>query len=218
MRDRYLKQMQAVNDDLLRMGSRVEHALNDAVRALGQWNTDLAQQVITNDREIDAIRTSVEEAVFFITATQQPVATDLRSLFAAVAIAAELERSGDYAKGIAKRVGRCLRSPALIEVPPGLLRLGAMSQAMLNTCLNAFVHMDLAAARSLALDDQRVDELEDQVMAELLTIARQDPTKIECAIHLMDVAHTLERVADRATNVAERIVFISTSTTEVLNS
>lgn len=219
MRDRYLKQLKLVHDDLLRMGSRVEHALADAMRALATWDTNLAQQVVAGDLEIDTARTDIEEAVLQLLATQQPVlATDLRTLNATIAIVGELERNGDYAKGIAKRVGRCLRAPALLDPPSGLYRMGTLAQSMLNTSLDSFVRLDVALARSLAIEDERVDLLEDQVIAELMAAARQDPVKLDCAICLLDVAHTLERLADRTTNIAERVIFIATNVVEQLNA
>jgi len=219
MRDRYLRQLKIVHDDLLRMGSRVEHALADAMRALETWDTSVAQHVIAGDREIDDARTTIEEAVLELLATQQPVlATDLRTLNATIAIAGELERAGDYAKGIAKRIERCLRAPALIETPTGLHRMGALAQAMLHTCQDAFVRLDVGLARSLASEDERVDELEDQVVAELMSAARNDSAKLDCAIYMLDVAHTLERLADRTTNIAERVIFIATNVTEQLNA
>jgi phosphate transport system protein len=219
MRDRYLRQLKIVHDDLLRMGSRVEHALADAMRALEKWDTSIAQHVIAGDKEIDEARTTIEEAVLELLATQQPVlATDLRMLNATIAIAGELERAGDYAKGIAKRVERCLKAPVLIETPPGLHRMGGLAQTMLHTCQDAFVRLDVNLARSLAHEDERVDELEDQVVAELMSAARQDPAKLDCAIYMLDVAHTLERLADRTTNIAERVIFIATNVTEQLNA
>jgi phosphate transport system protein len=219
MRERYLKQLKSVHDDLLRMGSRVEHSLADAMRALVRWDTALARQVIAGDHEIDSARTAIEEAVLDLLAIQQPVlATDLRTLNATIAIAGELERAGDYAKGIAKRVERCLRAPALLEPPAGLHRMGALAQNMLHTTLDAFVRLDVALARSLANEDERVDELEDQVVVEVMDAARQDPAKLDCAIYLLDVAHTLERLADRTTNIAERVIFIATNVVEELNA
>lgn len=218
MRDRYVKQLKTVHDDLLRMGSRVEHSLADAMRALETWDTSLADHVIAGDKEIDAARTSIEEAVQNLLATQQPVlATDLRMLNATVSIAGELERAGDYAKGIAKRVGRCLRAPELIETPGQLHRLGEYAQHMLNAALDSFVRLDVNLARTLAFEDERVDELEDQVSADLLNIVRTNPNTLDCVINLLDVAHTLERVADRATNIAERVIFIATNQQETLN-
>jgi len=219
MRERYLKQLRLVHDDLLRMGSRVEHSLADAMRALARWDTDLAHQVIAADQEIDASRTAIEEAVLDLLATQQPVlATDLRTLNATIAIAGELERAGDYAKGIAKRVERCLHAPVLLQPPADLHRMGVLAQNMLHTTLDAFVRLDVALARSLANEDELVDALEDQIIAEVLAAARQEPEKLDCAIALLDVAHTLERLADRTTNIAERVIFIATNVVEQLNS
>ena len=219
MRARYVKQLNLVHDDLLRMGSRVEHALTDAMRALETWDTSLARHVVTGDQEIDEARNAIEEAVLELLATQQPVlATDLRTLNATIAIAGELERAGDYTKGIAKRVERCLRAPTLLEAPAGLHRMGTLAQDMLHTCLDSFVRLDVPMARSLASADERVDELEDQVIAELMNAVRQDSNKLDCAICLIDVAHTLERLADRTTNIAERVIFIATNVTEELNS
>ena len=164
MRARYVKQLNLVHDDLLRMGSRVEHALTDAMRALETWDTSLARHVVAGDQEIDEARNAIEEAVLELLATQQPVlATDLRTLNATIAIAGELERAGDYTKGIAKRVERCLRAPTLLEAPAGLHRMGALAQDMLHTCLDHSSGCDVPMARSLAGADERVDELEDQV-------------------------------------------------------
>ncbi len=219
MRERYLKQLKVVHDNLLRMGSRVEHALSDAMQALEQWDPIRAKQVIQDDDEIDALQKSIEEAVLELLATQQPVlGTDLRRLSATVAIAGELERAGDYAKGIARRVERCLKAPSLMDTPAGLHRMGEYAQHMLNASLDAFVHVDVGLARSLANEDMKVDELEDQVTAELLDAARQDPSKFDCAIYMLDVTYTLERLCDRATNIGERVIFIATSVTEELNA
>jgi phosphate transport system protein len=219
MREHYIKQLRLIHDDLLRLGSRVEHALVDAMGALRSWDVSRAQQVIAGDPEIDAARADIEEAVLEVLATQQPVlATDLRTLNATIAIAGELERAGDYAKGIARRVSRCLQTPSVIDPPAGLSQMGTFAQAMLHASLDAFVRHDIALARSLAAEDDRVDALEDQVIAELINAARQNPARLECAIFLLDIAHTLERLADRTTNIAERVIFIATNLMEELNS
>lgn len=218
MRQHYQKQLKMVHDDLLRMGSRVEHSLSDAMKALTNWDSTLAKQVIAGDAEIDSLQTSIEEAVLRLMATQQPIlATDLRTLNATVSIANELERSGDYAKGIAKRVLRCLQAPTLIEVPSGMLRMGTLTQQMVQTSLDSFVKLDVELARSLADVDEKVDALEDQVVAELLDAARKDPVKLDAVVNLLDVAHVLERMADRSTNIAERVIFIATNVTATIN-
>lgn len=218
MRERYSRQLQVVYDDLLRMGSRVEHALADAMRALADWDVALAARVIAQDHEIDLARSLIEEAVIDLLATQQPVlATDLRGLNATIAITSELERAGDYAKGIAKRVERCLQAPVLLEPPPALFRMGTLAQQMLHTSLDAFVHLDVELARSLAPEDERVDELEETIVRVLMDSARSNPLHLDSAIYLLDIAHTLERLADRTTNIAERVVFIATNVIEDLN-
>lgn len=217
MREHYLKQLQSVHDDLLRMGSRVEHQLADAIKALDRLDTELAREIVARDREIDTARNAIDERVFQLIATQQPVATDLRSLLAAIAIAGELERAADYAKGIAKKVERSLQTPSLIEAPKELYRLGTLVQTMLHTCLDAFVQLDVTLARSLGEKDQEIDDLEDRVIEMLKDTARQDPRKLDCALLLIDTAHVLERFADRTTNIAERVIFIATAQAEELN-
>ena len=96
--------------------------------------------------------------------------------------------------------------------------MGTLAQNMLHISLDAFVRLDVGLARSLSVEDERVDLLEDQVIAELMNAARQDANKLDCAIYLLDVAHTLERLADRTTNIAERVIFIATNVVEQLNA
>jgi phosphate transport system protein len=217
MRERYIRQLRTIHDDLLRMGSRVEVALSTSVRALDRWDLDLAQEVINNEPEINTARTEIEEKVREIIAMQQPVATDLRVLLAGVAIAGELERVGDYARGIAKRVGRCLQTPQLVEVPVELRRLGTLVQTSLSTALDSYVNMDVTLARTLGDQDEEIDALEDQVVALLLERVRTDLPTLDCVINLLDVAHVLERSADRATNIAERVIFVATANVEEIN-
>ncbi|HMO59975.1 MAG TPA: phosphate signaling complex protein PhoU [Roseiflexaceae bacterium] len=217
MREHYINQLRQVQDDLVRMGSRVEHALTNAVRALERWDTDLAHQVIAGDGEIDEARASIDEAVQDLIATQQPVARDLRILLATIAISAELERAGDYAKGVAKKVELCLQAPILIEVPQELHRLGTLAQTMLHTSLDSFVQLDVTLARSLAEQDEQIDALEDQVIELLHDKIREDIRALKSATYLLDVAHVLERTADRATNIAERVIYIATASVEELN-
>lgn len=217
MRDHYLKQLQHTRDEILRMSSRVEHALHGSLEALKTWNSDLAQQVIAGDREINEAARQIEDNVLTLIATQQPVASDLRSLIAIIEIAHELERSGDYSKGIAKRVLRSLKEPTLIEVPSGIFRCGEIAQQMLHTSIDAFIKMDAELARSLGTIDEQVDEIEDQVVADLKAMARNNVALIDNVVNLIDVAHVLERMADRTTNIAERVIFIATNRVEDIN-
>jgi phosphate transport system protein len=218
MRAHFNKQMQQVHDDLLRMGSRVEHALADIGQTLETRDTDVAQRVIVGDREIDAARSAIEESVFDLIAMQQPVATDLRRLLATIAIANELERAADYAKTVAKRVIRSVSLDSMVDTPPKLRYMATLALEMLNTSLDAFVRTDAALARSLADRDEAVDTLEDEINDELRAIARQDPSRLDAVLAWLDAAHMLERLADRATNIGERVIFIATSETEELNA
>lgn len=218
MRAHFNKQMQQVHDDLLRMGSRVEHALADIGQTLETRDTDVAQRVIVGDREIDAARSAIEESVFDLIAMQQPVATDLRRLLATIAIANELERAADYAKTVAKRVIRSVSLDSMVDTPPKLRQMATLALEMLNTSLDAFVRTDAALARSLADRDEAVDTLEDEINDELRAIARQDPSRLDAVLAWLDAAHMLERLADRATNIGERVIFIATSETEELNA
>lgn len=218
MRAHFNNQMQQVHDDLLRMGSRVEHALADIAQTLETRDTDVAQRVIAGDREIDAARSAIEESVFDLIAMQQPVATDLRRLLATIAIANELERAADYAKSVAKRVIRSVSLHSMVDTPPKLRQMAALALEMLNTSLDAFVRTDISMARSLSERDEAVDALEDEINDELRAIARQDPSRLDAVLAWLDAAHMLERLADRATNIGERVIFIATSETEELNA
>ena len=218
MRAHYGRQLQHLNEELLRMGSRVEHALKTVGTLLENPDTDLARRVIVEDREIDDARSAIEEHVFDIIAMQQPVATDLRQVLAVIAIANELERAADYTKGIAKRIIRGMSLERMLEPPPKLRQMAAITQEMLNISLDSFVRNDADLARSLSVRDEEVDELEDEVAADLLEIARSDSSQVDAVVTWLDVARVLERLADRATNIGERVIFIATSHTEELNA
>jgi phosphate transport system protein len=218
MREHFLQQLRSLQEDVLRLGSQVELALKNATQALREWDTSLAQQVVSGDRDIDGATLALEEKALRLLATQQPVlATDLRAVSALNSITAELERMGDYAKGIAKRVQRCVSAPQLLEVPPSLFQMAERAQVMLHTCLDAYMRQDVDLAHSLAVEDEQVDELEDQVKAQLLTAVRADIAVLETAIELMGITHNIERLADRTTNIGERIIFVATSHMEELN-
>jgi phosphate transport system protein len=217
MRAHFTRQLQQINDDLLRMGSRVEHALVDVGHLLDTRDTDLAQRIIASDRDIDLARSTIEEEILDIIAMQQPVATDLRKLLATIAIANELERAADYVKGIAKRVIRGVSYERLVDTPPQLRQMVSIALTMLNTSLDAFVRNDAALARTLANSDEEVDQLDDDVSEQLRKLARNDPSRLDAVLAWLEVAHVLERLADRATNIGERVIFIATSQNEELN-
>jgi phosphate transport system protein len=211
--DRDLAQIQ---DDILRLGSMTEEAIQRSIKALKQRDVDLAQQIIANDVNINDLRYAIEEQCITTIATQQPVASDLRTIIAAIHIATEMERMADHAEGIATLVTRLGDEPLLkplIDVP----RMADIGCEMLRNVLNAYLARDPEAAMAAAARDDEIDHLYNQVFRELLTYMLQDPRTINRAIFLIWVAHNLERIADRVTNISERVVFMSTGRLEELD-
>jgi phosphate transport system protein len=216
-RQRFDRDLQDIRNSILRAGSQVEQALADAMRALDLWDNMLAQRVIALDRDIDDARTVLEEDVLVILATQQPVADDLRLLQVSTAIMSELERMGDYAKRVGRETIAATRAPALVPAPAQLQTMGQLARRMLHTSLDAFVSQDCGHARSLSDSDEKVDDLEDRIVAALIADAQAEPATLECVLHLLNIAHALERFADRATNIGERVIYLATHEIEALN-
>jgi phosphate transport system protein len=218
MRQRYARQLQNIHDDLLRIGSRVELGLSDALQALANADANLASQVVAADREIDRTHQVIDEHVFELIATQQPVASDLRTLLATSAIASELERAGDYAKGIAKRVSRLLAQAPIVPVPANIIRMGELSHTMLHQSLDAYVKRDIAIARGLAETDAIVDNLEDEANEQIRVMIKNNVATLESGLILIEITYMLERLADRTTNIGERVIFMINSSNEELNN
>ena len=215
-REHYDQQLRGLQDDLLRLASLVESSINRSITALQNQDVDEAQRVIADDDLIDRRQYALEDKALLLIARQAPMAADLRMISAVISIASELERMGDYAEGIAKITIRGASEPLLkplIDVP----RMAEKAQQMLREAVDAFVNRYVEAARRLAAVDTEVDQLTTQVQNELLAYMRRDARNIERALHLIFVAHNLERVADRATNIAERIVFLVTGEIVELN-
>ncbi|NWG33807.1 MAG: phosphate signaling complex protein PhoU [Chloroflexi bacterium] len=202
-------EMQQVKDEILVLGSMVEQALLDSVDALKKRDIKAAEKVFAEDQAINEKRFAIENNLITLIATQQPMARDLRLLASSLEIISELERMGDYAKGIANiniRMGDEPLLKPLIDVP----RMAQKGVDMLHRALTAFVNEDAQTARTLPVEDDEVDALYNQVYRELMTFVIHDPKTIERANWLLWVAHNLERFADRVTNICERTVFIVT--------
>lgn len=216
-REHYDQQLRQLQDDLLRLASQVEKAIGRAVESLKAQNVDEARRLIAEDDDIDRAQYQLEERALQLIALQGPIAADLRLISAVISIASELERMGDYAEGIAEIVIRGASEPLLkplIDIP----RMADAAQRMLRESLDAFVHRDVERARRLAEEDDEVDQLTTQIQNELLGMMVINPANSERALHLMFVAHNLERIADRATNIAERVVFLVTGNVVDLNT
>jgi phosphate transport system protein len=209
LRKTFESEIRQVKDDVLVLGSMVEQALLDSVTALKKRDVEASERLFLEDQEINKKRFDIENKLMILIATQQPMAHDLRLLASCMEIISELERMGDYAKGIANiniRMGDAPLLKPLIDVP----RMAQKGADMLHRALTAFVNEDTETARALPVEDDEVDALYNQVYRELMTFVIQDPTTIERANWLLWVAHNLERFADRVTNICERTIFIVT--------
>ena len=209
IRKTFENEIQQVKDEVLLLGSMVEHAIMASVEVLKKRDIKGAEKIIAEDREINKKRFAIENQLMILIATQQPMAHDLRLLASTMEIISELERMGDYAKGIANiniRMGEEKLLKPLIDIP----RMAQIGTSMLHRSLTAFVNEDVEAAKAIPAEDDEVDALYNQIYRELMLFIIQDPKSIERANWLLWVAHNLERVADRVTNICERTIFIAT--------
>ena len=203
------RQLEHLQDDLLALGSMVEKATAKAVEALKTRDLAMSEQVVREDDAIDDKRREIEDRVIDLIAVQQPVASDLRLLITTLHVSMELERIGDYAEGIGKislRMGNEPPVKPLVDIP----RMAQKASAMLRDSLDALVKRDTEKAYQVLADDDEVDDLYAQVYRELLVLMLQDPKIIQRGTYLLWTAHDLERIADRATNIAEEVVYLVT--------
>jgi phosphate transport system protein len=208
IRSTFKHDLQVMQDDVLRMSGWLDAAIQRALRALADRDADLARQVIADDAKINAQRFTIEEACLRLIATQQPAAGDLRAIVAAMNIISDLERMADHAAGIARIVLRMGDEPLLkplIDLP----RMADICREMTRAALDAYVARDAEAAKRVAARDDEVDNLYHQIFRELLSFMVEDPRTTSRALYLLFAAHNLERIGDRVTNIAERVVFMA---------
>jgi phosphate transport system protein len=206
-------QLQALRDDVVTMASMVDKAIARSIEALQRQDVHAAHEIIAADRAINDHRWRTEEQALLVIATQAPMASDLRTIAAVIHIVTDMERMADHAAGIAKIVRETASEPLLkplVDIP----RMGDLARVMLADSITAFIAGDAEAAREVALRDDRVDELYDQIYRELLTFMLADPATINRATQLLWAAHNIERIADRVTNICERVVFAVTGAIE----
>ena len=211
IRTHYAHDLADLQRRLLWLAETVEQAIVRAVWALMNADAAAARRVIAGDTTIDSLRYDLEEFALRLIVRGQPLAGDLREISAFMALAAELERIGDYAEGIAKIVLRRAALPDL-EVPATLNEMARAAREMLQQALRALVERDAAAVERLERADDTVDQLYRQLTADLMALMREEPLQIEAALYLLWVAHNLERIADRTVNIAERAAFVATGT------
>ncbi len=209
VRDVFHRQLADLQDEVLEMGSMVDRAVERAMTALLDRDPVLAEAVVQNDIQINAKNFECQNDVVALLAQQAPLARDLRLVVSVAAIMTELERMGDHAEGIGRIVLMMQDEPLvkpLIDIPI----MAGHAREMLRDSVQAFVDQDVDAAYKVGARDDAIDALYDQIYRDLIDIMIADPSTIEPSTHLLWVAHNLERIGDRATNIAERTVFSAT--------
>jgi len=200
-------ELQHLKEQLLLMGGSVETAINKSIRALTDRNSDLAQDVITHDEDIDQMEISVDNVCLRLLALYQPTAADLRFITASILINSNLERIADQAVNIAERALELNLQPILkplIDIP----RMSRIAEEMTMKSLDALVQRDADKARAVRMMDNELDDLNEQVFRELLTYMMSDGSTITRAVHLILISRSLERIGDHATNIAEEVIFM----------
>lgn len=198
--------LSTLTGEVQRLGKMVVRAVQEAFQSLRERDADRARHVVEHDRDINQAERDIEAHALRLIATQQPVASDMRRLIVAIEVAGELERIADYAKGIARMALRDAPVPPP-ALPGEMERMAHLAIAMLQKALDAFINRDSAAAEMLAADDDAVDALYTGVET-ALTAQMIDNETAPWVAGLLFAAHYLERVADRATNIGERVVYL----------
>jgi len=202
-------ELQGIRDGITALSAQAVDATARAVSALIQRDFDEARSVKHEDKAMDASRYDIERACLNALATQQPVARDLRELIAASIIAVELERCGDYAKGVAKAARRITRCGS--DIPAfNLADMDRLARDMLERSTQAFLNRDVQAARQVLGDDDQLDRMYSELLSSTMATMVSHPQHIECGTWLLHAGHNLERIGDRATNIAERVIFVET--------
>lgn len=210
------KGLEEIQSDLLKISELVDHAISRSLQALAEGDIRLARQIVEDDEKINQLRFQIEEAALALIATQQPTATDLREVIALMNVVVEIERMGDYATGVATTVITIGDEPLLkplIDLP----KMVEIARSMLKDSVDALITRDEDRAKEIATRDDEIDVLYRAILDELVEIMVKRPDSVQRANMLLWCAHNIERIGDRATNIAERVVFVSTGVMEELN-
>lgn len=216
-RNTFDDQLAKLKQDMLQLGTEAARTIETGMEALRVRDQVIAHALIAHDRDLNQARYNIEERCYTLIATQQPLAGDLREIISVLLIAIELERIADHAKNLGEIVIHMGNEPLLkplIDIP----RMAEICQQMLAQSLDAFARKDSDLALAVARRDDEIDALYVQVFRELLTYALQDPQTIQRALNLLFAAHNLERIGDRITNVAERVIYMVTGKLEEINT
>lgn len=202
--------LQNIQTSVLRMGGLVEAAIFNATKAFVTRDQDLAQTVVAGDKQIDAMETEINSAVVRMLALRQPAASDLHQVVSVMKVAGDLERLGDYAKNLGKRVPVLIQGDIVDGAHSAVGRLSALVQAMLKDVLDAYVRNDLDLAQAVLDKDREVDQMTNALFRELLTHMMEDPRSITVSMHLLFIAKNFERMGDHVTEIGEQIIFVET--------
>jgi phosphate transport system protein len=215
-RDLFKAELRQLQDDVLTLGSMTEKAILDAMESLRDGDVEWSRRIIADDAKINLKRFEIEDRTIAVVATQQPMATDLRALVSVLYIITDLERIADHAEGVA-------RINTMMEPEPLPRKLGyipAMADravAMLRDSLKAYIDLDVDAARQICHADDEVDRLQDSVYDDCIQQMVANPATIQRNTYLLWTAHNIERIADRCTNICERVVYTVTGHMDELN-
>jgi phosphate transport system protein len=203
----YDEELQQLDDAITQMGGLAESQLAAAIDAVVKRDSDFASNVIENDGRIDVLEREIESRVLRLLALRQPMARDLRQSIAALRIASDLERIGDYAANVAKRA-IALNQTAPVRPVYGVPRMGKLGQGMIKDILDAYVERDADKSLAVWQRDEELDEMYTSLFRELLTYMIEDPRNITACTHLLFIAKNIERIGDHTTNIAETLYFL----------
>lgn len=215
-RELYEQELTEIRDGVLSLGSMAEKAILDAMEALRDGDAQWSQKIIEEDLRINAKRFEVENKTLFVIASQGPVATDLRHLASVLYIVTDLERIADHAEGIAK-LNILLGDEPLPRKLGYIPAMADRAVAMLRDSLKAFIERDPESARRTCDADDEVDRLQDSVYDECFRAMIAEPATIQRNTYMLWTAHNLERIADRCTNICERVIYTVTGHMEEIN-
>lgn len=208
MQRHFVQELDALKASLIRMGSLAEHAIEQSVTALLERRADLAREVLAQDARINACEIANDNAVIDLLALQQPVATDLRFLVAALKINYDLERIGDHAVNIAESaINIALAAP--VESHLDIPRMARITRTMLHDAIDGFIRGEADLCRAVLRNDDVIDDLNRRVVAGFVEVIRRAPDTLDRGLELIRISRNLERVADLATNIAEEVIYMA---------
>ena len=218
MREHFNRALNDLRIDILKMGDLVADELAQAMTALETLDTDLAQQIFEADKAVNQARYELEDKCTLLIVTQQPAARDLRAIIAVLSMIVDLERMGDQAKGIAKIIPHLVKYPAHPK-PPELNQMGTIAKKMLRDSMTAYAEDDITLAQAVAAQDNHVDQLYGKIFRQIMTnlADTQNQDRTEATYEVLRAARELERFADLATNLCERVIYIVTGKMDETN-